>query len=309
MGGVGCLACHGPTKIPEPSQRFRLMKSDVCAVCHDAPPRYGHVQALASSRMGHADSSPRVRAEPACARCHTAWGAVGRAAPPQDAEPFGLGCATCHDVHPHGAPTHAANAAAKGLSQAGLLRDFALPETLPHPPASFQGVSRVCISCHAPSSNTLRPEASAAALVAGQGGLDPETGAPLLFKAPHANAAKGCLSCHDSGPPGLLLGKSHGFRASPDSCGRCHDSPQRRDPAIAERARQVLGRLDPAHSAGDLGTPWHASYQLLLPTPQQTRALRNVLLVLEDPAADVHDPSYARALLDAAERLAPRTQP
>jgi len=212
-------------------------------------------------------------------------------------------------VHPHGAPTHAASTAAKGVSQAGLLRDFALPETLPHPPASFQGVSRVCISCHAPSSNTLRPEASAAALVAGQGGLDPETGAPLLFKAPHANAAKGCLSCHDSGPPGLLLGKSHGFRASPDSCGRCHDSAQRRDPAIAERARQVLGRLDPAHSAGDVGTPWHASYQLLLPTPQQTRALRNVLLVLEDPAADVHDPSYARALLDAAERLAPRTQP
>lgn len=312
LGGVGCLACHGPTKIPAPSQRFALMKSDVCAVCHDAPPRYGHVQALASSRMGHADSSARVRSDAACARCHTAWGAVGRPAPPSDIEPFGLTCATCHDVHPQGAharqPAGTA-AAASTPSYGGLLRDFPLPQTLPNPPASFRGVSRVCISCHAPSSNTLRPEASAAAIVAGQGGLEPETGAPLSFAAPHAAAPKGCLSCHDSGPEGLVLGKSHGFRASQASCARCHASPPSRDPSIAQRARQLLAKLDPQHSEGDVGTPWHASYQQLLPTPQRTRALRNVLLVLEDPAADVHGPGYARALLDAAERLAPGTKP
>jgi hypothetical protein len=46
-----------------------------------------------------------------------------------------------------------------------------------------------------------------------------------------------------------------------------------------------------------------------LPTPEQTRALRDVLLVLEDPAADVHHPSYAKALLDAAERLVPGASP
>ena len=308
LGGVGCMACHGPTKIPEPSERFALMRNDVCAVCHDAPPRYGHVQALESSRMGHADSSASVRQKPACARCHTAWGAVGRPAPPHDSETLGLTCATCHDVHPHGvaaAPAPAANAPSHG----GLLRDFALPTTLPSPPASFQGVSRVCIACHSPSSNTLRPEASAAALVAGQGGLEPATGAPLLLEGPHAAAPKGCLSCHDSGPEGLLLGKSHGFRATEQSCERCHDSPKPRDPSLAARARQLLTRIDPAHSNGDLGTPWHASYELVLPTPQQTRALRNVLLVLEDPAADVHHPGYARALLDAAERLTPGASP
>jgi hypothetical protein len=310
LGGVGCLACHGPTKISPPSQRFALMKSDVCAVCHDAPPRYGHVQALASSRMGHADSSARVRNEPACARCHTAWGAVGRPAPPHDIEPFGLTCATCHDVHPHGTHARSAGAAAKANapSYAGLLRDFPLPQTLPNPPVSFQGVSRVCISCHAPSSNTLRPEASAAAIIAGQGGLEPETGAPLTLATPHAAAPKGCLSCHDSGPEGLVLGKTHGFRATQESCARCH-SPKSRDPAIAQRARQLLARLDPEHSAGDVGTPWHASYERLMPTPSRTRAVRNVLLVLEDPAADVHAPGYARALLDAAERLAPGAKP
>ena len=312
LGGVGCLACHGPTKIAAASQRHTLMKSEVCAVCHDAPPRYGHVQALASSRMGHADSSAQARREPACARCHTAWGAVGRPAPPSDIEPFGLTCATCHDVHPHGPHAQRPGGAAEKMNAptyGGLLRDFPLPQTLPNPPASFQGVSRVCISCHAPSSNTLRPEASAAAIVAGQGGFEPETGAPLAFPAPHAAAPKGCLSCHDSGPEGLTLGKSHGFRATQESCVRCHDSPPNRDPALAQRARQLLARLDPEHSEGDVGRPWHARYERLLPSPQRTRALRNVLLVLEDPAADVHAPGYARALLDAAERLAPGAKP
>jgi hypothetical protein len=37
--------------------------------------------------------------------------------------------------------------------------------------------------------------------------------------------------------------------------------------------------------------------------------LRNVLLVLEDPAADLHHPAYAKLLLDAAERVAPRGTP
>jgi hypothetical protein len=283
-----------------------LMRNDVCAVCHDSPPRYGHVQALQASRMGHADSSPEARRDRACARCHTAWGAVGRPAPPDDSETFGITCATCHDVHPHGQASPsavAAKAPGEQPTHGGLLRQFPLPETLPNPPASFEGISRVCISCHAPSSNARRPEASAAAIVAGQGGLEPATGAPLAVPAPHATAARGCMSCHDSGPEQFVMGKSHGFRATDEACARCH-TPKPRDAAIAERARMLLARLDPEHAAGDVGKPWHARYQAALPSPAQTRALRNVLLVLEDPAADVHHPAYARALLDSAERLA-----
>jgi len=307
LGGVGCLACHGPTKIPEASQRFALMRNDVCAVCHDAPPRYGHVQALASSRMAHADSSPVARSTPACSRCHTAWGAVGRPAPPDEQPGFGITCSTCHDVHPHASETAPAAPAATP-SHGGLLRDFALPLALPSPPASFRGPSRVCVGCHAPSSNTLRPEASAAAIVGGQGGLEPDTGAPLLAAAPHAAHAKGCLSCHDSGPEGLMLGQNHAFRADERGCARCH-APKPRDASIAVRARRLLAALDPQHSAGNVSEPWHASYPAALPASRGARALRNVLLVLEDPAADVHNPGYARALLDSAERLATGADP
>ena len=307
LGGVGCAACHGPGAIPEPSGRWAILRSDVCAVCHDAPPRYGHVLAFASSRMAHADHAPELRQQP-CARCHTTWGAVGRPAPAPEhgVESWGLGCATCHDVHPHGA---ARAAAAGSKTTHGLLRHFAMPETLSDPPASYLGPSRVCISCHAPSSSLLAPEASAAALLAGQGGLEPESGAALTLASPHALDPKGCLSCHDSGPEGLTLGESHGFRATETTCKRCHASGKPRDPSLARRAQSLFERLAPGRAAGTLDRPWHARKERAPQTPQLTRALYNVLLVLEDPAADVHHPAYARTLLDAAERLTPGAPP
>ena len=49
LGGVGCLACHGPARVPPDSARWAVLRSDVCATCHDAPPRYGHVAAFATT--------------------------------------------------------------------------------------------------------------------------------------------------------------------------------------------------------------------------------------------------------------------
>lgn len=298
VGGVGCMACHGPAAVPEPSARWAIMQSDVCAVCHDAPPRYGHVQALQSSRMAHADRDAAARREPACARCHTSWGAVGRPAPPHDVPGFGLTCSTCHAVH--------SPRAAKSTTEHGLLRDFPIPSSLPTPPASFLGISQVCVSCHAPSSASAPPEASAAALVAGQGGLEPTTGEPLALPAPHAGGLRGCLGCHDSGPEELVLGKSHGFRASQAGCAKCHSAPKPRDPRVRVRAEGLLAQLSPGRS---LTGAFHAREAPPAKSIEHARALYDVLLVLEDPAADIHHPAYATTLLDAAERVASGASP
>ncbi|HYJ08181.1 MAG TPA: hypothetical protein VEX18_04215 [Polyangiaceae bacterium] len=302
LGGVGCAACHGPGAVPEPSGRWAILRSDVCAVCHDAPPRYGHVAALATSRMAHSDHAPETR-QGACARCHTTWGALGRPAPEHSGESFGLACAACHDVHPHA--EHPGMQA--GKVEFGMLRRFPLPRWMSTPPGSYFGQSRVCVSCHSPSSDGQLPEASAAALVAGLGGLDPQTGRAMVLPGPHALDAKGCLSCHSSGPPGLTLGSSHGFDATDAACARCHQTPPGRDPALGKRAQRLLDVLAPQRSLASAEKPWHASTPGATAAdtePERLRAIRNVLLVLEDPAADVHHPAYARALLDAAERLA-----
>jgi hypothetical protein len=300
LGGVGCLACHGPLELPHPEPREHLLGNEICAVCHDAPPRYGHVMALEASRMGHADSLPETRSEP-CARCHTAWGALGRAAPTTRSTGEGITCVTCHDVHPRSAAGH-------GEASASLLRELPLPESLGPLPASFRGKSRVCVGCHTPSPGATLPESSAAAIVAGRGGHDPASGAALELAAPHAASERGCLSCHDSGPERLVMGKTHGFVANEEACSRCHASARARDPSLGVRARRLLDRLTPSRATREKAVPWHARPRALPRSPQAVRALQNALLVLEDPAADVHNPAYAKLLLDSAEAVSEKDQ-
>jgi len=297
LGGVGCLACHGPSAIPEPGSRFAVLGTGVCAVCHDAPPRYGHVGAFGSTRMAHADRDPRTREGP-CARCHTTFGALGREThrPPAGTS-LGIGCAACHDVHPH-----AADAPSTPARPSRLLREYPLPATLGVVPPSMLGASRVCLGCHAPSEGAAWPEASAAAVLLGRGGSAPVDGAPLPAVAPHAGDARGCLSCHGSGPEGLGRGAAHAFAVAKESCTSCHSNPRPRDPTLAARAAALLDRLGRSAKKSS-EKPAHARPPARPADPALARAFANVALVIEDPAADVHNPRYAALLLDAAEAV------
>jgi hypothetical protein len=286
LGGVGCLACHGPGAVPEESARWSILRADVCATCHDAPPRYGHVEAWRKSRMATADRDPRT-AGPRCARCHDTAGFLAAAgalagdhrAPPA-AGPGGIGCAACHAVHAPGKPAGPA-----------LLRQVAVPASV-GPLPSTAGRSAVCAGCHAPGDDATF--SSAAALWLGRGGVDPRTGEPLAGPAPHRTIENGCLACHRA-PAGAERGAGHTFTASADACRGCH-GPLPADPALKARAARLWAALgQPA------GEPPHAGQPALDRGTPRGRAAWNVLLVLEDPAASVHNPRYARRLLDAAE--------
>jgi hypothetical protein len=135
----------------------------------------------------------------------------------------------------------------------------------------------------------------------GMGGVDPKSGVALSLGAPHVGSPRGCLACHDSGPEPLGLGKTHGFEAPQRACQKCHQAIPPRDPTLAERARSLLAKLEPTLATPSREGPWHARKVPTTSSPERARALRNVLLVLEDPAADVHHPAYAQALLDRAE--------
>jgi len=291
VGGVGCLSCHGPAAIPEADARWSVLRTDVCAVCHDAPPRYGHVVAWQGSAMARADRDPRAGSEPACARCHTTWGFLAAVAtperapvdrgPPAGVGPLGIGCSACHAVHD---PKHA--------GAARLLRKTPLPALL------AGAANNVCLSCHAPDPRDARPTASAAALWLGRGGLDPASGAPITGAAPHAGIPGGFVGCHRAGPDGVERGASHGFRAPASVCVPCHGAaPPSGD--VRDRARQLWRRL----ATRDLTGPAHARTDDGLAVDRGTprgRATWNLLLVLEDPAAGAHNRRYAGALLDAA---------
>jgi len=294
-GGVGCLACHGPGAIPETSARWSVLRADVCAVCHDAPPRYGHVVAWQQTAMARADQDPRARSDRACARCHTTWGFLEAFAtperkpvdrrPPDDVGLVGISCSACHAVHDPKRP-----------GEQHLLRSTPAPALL------AGAIENVCLPCHTPDGGDARPGASAAALWLGRGGLDPETGAALTGGAPHAAVAGGCIGCHRAGPENVERGGGHGFRAPASVCASCHPGRQPSS-ELRVRAQQLWRGISSEGDAGNAG-PAHATPTAGVRADRRTplgRAIWDLLLVLEDPAAEMHNPRYARALLDAAE--------
>ncbi|HKQ70047.1 MAG TPA: hypothetical protein VJT73_11945 [Polyangiaceae bacterium] len=309
LGGVGCTACHGPGNLPDEGARWSILRADVCSYCHDAPPRYGHVVAWRASTMSSADRDPETRSSTRCARCHTTWGFLSRERgrgggngaqidgverrPPRDAT-LGIACAACHAVHDpeRGEPTRA------------LLRSTTLPRWFDAIAEAARTRSGVCLACHAPDPSSGLPEASAALLWAGRGGLDPETGAEVVEPAAHTSIDGGCVGCHDAGPGGIERGVGHAFRANAERCAKCHDPvPAAPGAALRQRALELFRRLADGRDEANGDRPLHARREA--PPRRATsleRAAYDVALVLEDPAAGAHNANYARHLLTIAEQ-------
>ena len=310
LGGVGCLACHGPGALPEASARWGVLRADVCATCHDAPARYGHVAAWRTTAMARADRDARAGADRACARCHTTWGFLANASaeaaridrrPPVEVGPVGVTCAACHAVHDHVIGRAPALALLRRVARPALLAGAVVPA-----PAEK---TQICLACHTPDAADGAPTASAAALWLGRGGLDPATGAPLAGPTPHASLAGGCVGCHQSGPVDVERGGGHGFVAGRASCARCHAKPFP-DDDLRARARALWtawrarsgAAPDDAAAPDDGAAPPHALGLRLDRATPLGRAAWDVSLVLEDPAVAAHNAPYARLLLAAAER-------
>ncbi len=164
-----------------------------------------------------------------------------RASRSPESGPIGIACAACHAPHDAGIAG----------SPGPLLRKVALPAWAgadADATTASAGASVVCIGCHSPArlDPTHAPAASAALIWAGKGGVDPETELPIARPPVHADG-RGCLGCHDGGPPGLERGASHGFHATPAACARCHAEPSfdaaSRDEATHAEARTLLDAL------------------------------------------------------------------
>jgi NAD-dependent dihydropyrimidine dehydrogenase PreA subunit len=314
LGSVGCLACHGPGALPEADARWSILRADVCAYCHDAPPRYGHVAGWSTSAMARADRNPVARENTKCVGCHTTWGFLAqhpnaRASapsavrkPPPAVGNLGIACAACHEVH--------------GASdQRALLRDVPPPSVLSGIDGLDHSPSATCSACHAPDESGLLPQASASTLLWGRGGVDPRSGVPLVGPSPHARVEGGCTGCHDAGPTDLVRGANHAFAANPARCTGCHPKPALPNGAIAQQAQSLYNALlarraivrTPPSSAP---LPPHATDVLAArATTPLARAAHNVALVLEDRAAAAHNPAYATQLLAVSRDVIERARP
>ncbi len=288
LGGVTCNACHGAGSIPERNMRWAMLRADVCANCHDAPPRYSHVEAWRQSRMAHSDADPRTR-HGTCASCHTTAGFLAahalrdsKSLPPADLT-LGVACAACHAPHgPH--------------MKAAQLRRLPLPAGFAERVPANARESSVCLGCHATPKGNFAPASSAGNLVFEAGPIPPGKKPPV-----HALPG-GCIACHGRTPASSKeLGTGHTFRADHKSCTRCHEGGA---PAMADfrkRAHALLAKLAPPETHTG---PLHAGDESVPQDPQRAQALAAVRLVLEDPAAGAHNPAYAKRLLDFADTTA-----
>jgi hypothetical protein len=203
-----------------------------------------------------------------------------------------------------------------------------------HVPREAREKSAGCIVCHAPrDSAALRfkqhraiaeprvlCEASASALWAGRGGVDPATGAALSGPSPHMAVEGGCVGCHGGGPSGIERGQSHGFRADRRRCVSCHDAD--RDLAWADERARIekearalwsdlfeLRVLLPVQPASDEPTtaPPHATLRVQPNATQELgRAAFDLSLLLEDRGFLAHNLPYARMLLQKAKPVIER---
>ena len=131
------------------------------------------------------------------------------------------------------------------------------------------------------------------------------------MSGPHATL--GCVSCHMAkGQEEAGRGASHRMVAPPTACQPCHADPPREKNAadgrsIAARAsdlwRALAARGGDAKPGETSPRPPHARLprEGVALDPRLAPAARSVAIVIEDPAAYVHNAPFARALLDAAE--------
>lgn len=297
LGGVRCTACHGPGALPEPEGRELVLRSDVCATCHDAPPRYTHVEQWRASRMARSDAAADTRSGK-CATCHTTAGFLEHVAdrrpraPSLDAEPTGIACAACHAPH----------AEHRG---ARLLR------SMPGASEAIDPRSAACMQCHSPAADETQPSASSGVLWSGRVRVPAQAGSgweTLEAAGAHASVRGGCIGCHGATEVGRL---DHSFRADAVACKPCHAggvSPNAPadSQALQERARvlaQTLERTCTVTAPANARPEHVAPGRVVCRAPGVARALYEVSVVREDPAAFVHNSALARRLLDDAEQL------
>jgi hypothetical protein len=178
--------------------------------------------------------------------------------------------------------------------------------------------SAICLPCHTPTRDEPWPSATSGTLWLGRARLPATTGnewSELAGAAAHRAVPGGCVGCHGGARTAEPSAVDHSFRVDRQVCNNCHgasevaalvDTAQR---AVQQRAEGLAQRLGMACATPQPPTlePRHAtSAPAECESPRLRRALHALGLVLEDPAAGIHNAAFAQRLLDEAEaQLAP----
>ncbi|HYW97074.1 MAG TPA: hypothetical protein VE870_15895 [Bacteroidales bacterium] len=297
--------------------------NETCIQCHN-----DKVTVLAkmtqTANSGHQTGTTFERSTADCAPCHTHQGylevlATGEQTTAEDvSNPVPANCRTCHMIHENYDST---DFALRGQSPVAMLINGVDVDL---------GHSNVCVSCHQPripdpmptldggnvtlTSNRWGPHhGTQSAVVWGTGGYEvsgtvsyPQAGSGAV----HSGA--GCVKCHMAEPFGAFAG-GHTFGLSYDyhgsevdlvaGCNTCHsnvedfsyDGVQTQDSTLLANLKTNL--VDAGILNAGSGLVNASSSKPLTISSDQAGALLNYYLIMEDRSMGIHNPAYAKALL------------
>jgi len=321
MANIQCENCHGPGSAHMGNNSDNKMtvslETGVCAKCHDSGTH--HTRPYQWDNSGH--SRPPEESRPSCVRCHSGVGFLDHLAGVPDSLKdltyLPITCAVCHN--PHDATNeHQVRTVTPVRLQNGVEVNFDL--------------GNICANCHQSRRNAVTyvqrysdrfgPHyCNQSDMVAGTNAI--EYGREIE-STPHGRIIEnGCVGCHmSSGPedpnaPGYLKLGDHSFAMKSDdgaehieACVRCHDDIDRSFDDIGVDDWDGDGRQESAKA--EIQGLMTALAMLLPPvgeptvvvtnryTSAQLRAAYNYKFVESDGSGGLHNPGYAKGLLQAA---------
>ncbi len=321
MANIQCENCHGPGSAHMGNNADNKMvvslETGPCAKCHDSGTH--HTIPLQWAKSGH--SHPVEESRAACVRCHSGYGFLDHLAGVPDSLKnltyMPITCSVCHN--PHDATNeHQVRTVQSVRLQNGVSVDFAS--------------GNLCANCHQSRRNAetyvqrysahFGPHYSNQAdMLAGTNAIhyDREMESTLHNRV----IENGCVGCHmSSGPseqnsPGYLnvgdhtfaMKSSNGYEHT-EACVECHNEIQNSfdditvddwdGDRVQESAREEIAGLmnTLAMLLPPVGEPDVVVTQNY--TVPQLRAAYNYLFVKSDGSEGLHNPKYAKSILQAA---------
>jgi hypothetical protein len=324
MANIQCENCHGPGSAHNANTNDNRIDDTfdvgVCAKCHDSGTH--HFRPMQWKLSGH--SRQPIVERSGCANCHSGIGFVDKLSGmvdslvTRDYQP--IGCTTCHDPHDDTNPYQLRTVAPYMLLDSTVV-DY--------------GNGNLCVNCHharrigtpaqiAGRNPRLNPHGSPQGdMLAGKNAF---TYGQQIRSTPHAGSIENvCVGCHMAPTPEdannqatyLKLG-DHTFHVKTETgeeqietCQECHegvqsfdaimprdnedwDSDGTRESVTAEIAglmERIDDMLPPAGPGFTFDTTW---------TDIQRMAAFNYNFVLNDGSRGLHNPKYAKGILQAA---------
>jgi hypothetical protein len=318
-------SCEGPAGLAGTDA------NESCTQCHNND---GVLEGkiLQASVSGHQTGTSFERNGTDCAVCHTSQGFIERVATGEletasvISNPVPVGCTTCHTIH-----------------EAYDSTDYALritePVTLDMNGVTIDlGSANVCASCHQPrtpdpvvdmnstalvtitNSRWGPHHGTQAAMVAGTAAYEVE--GSKSYPSSKAHIGAGCNSCHmaeayGSQAGGHTFGMTYEYHGSEAiytaGCTKCHSGIDDGSPDFEDTMSEVEGlvatlkaRLETAEILNaSTGLVKTSSSSPISITVDQAAALYNYFYVMEDRSMGIHNPAYAKALLQNSIEVFP----